>query len=180
MASLDVTKKASGGRGGKGGKGAASTRKPPLAKFWSDEDIDEKLKGYIEVPEESWELIKHAQHVRYFTKAADGKPGGYRPGGFIVKNPVSITIKGKDIKSMKLQNGFDQNAKGYSQWSVAYENTDKVYMKIDATLAIARRDSEMIVQALNDHVEETKKALKKLKEANKELKEEIKMMRKTK
>lgn len=119
------------------------------SKVWTLEEQEEKLKGYLEIPPEFWDLIKHNSHVRYFTKE-----DGFRPGGFVLQNPFDYTPKGgnNERRAMKFQNGFYPKAPGYAQWIAAYEDVTKFYMKSDASVSMMLQSLEIAIKGLNDNI----------------------------
>ena len=118
------------------------------ARTWTPEEQAEKLSGYLEVPPEYWDQIRYGTHIRYFTKAE-----GFRPGGFVMRNPFDMKPKGghADKRFMKLQNGFNDKARGYQQWIVAYEDVAKFYIKPDAAVLVMLQNLETVVRALNEN-----------------------------
>jgi len=120
-----------------------------LGHVWTVPEQAEKLHGYLEVPPEYWEQIRYGTHIRYFTKAE-----GFRPGGFVVKNPFDNKPKGGNVEKrfIKLQNGFNDKAKDYKQWVVAYEDVAKFYIKPDAAIMAILQTLENAVKGLNDNI----------------------------
>lgn len=98
------------------------------ARTWTDEEIAEKLVGYIKMPPKFWPQIKPGDHVRYYTKNDE-----FRSGGFVQKNPHTHRPQGQDEEKtcMILKNGFDQNA---AVWMIYYENTSTIFIKLSAAM----------------------------------------------
>jgi len=120
-----------------------------VARVWTAEEQTEKLGGYLEVPPEFWDQIRYGTHVRYVTKAE-----GFRPGGFVLKNPFDTKPKGgaDEKRFMKLQNGFSDKARDYQQWVVAYEDVAKFYIKPDAGVLVMVQMLETAVKGLNTNI----------------------------
>ena len=130
-----------------------------VARVWTAEEQAEKLNGYLEIPPEFWEQIRYGSHVRYFTKAE-----GFRPGGFVMKNPFDVAPKGTGVEKrfMKLQNGFNDKVRGYMSWVVAYSDATKFYIKPDAAVMVMMQSLEVAVKGLNDNIRKLAEHSKKL------------------
>ena len=133
--------------------------KPHAARVWTAEEQAEKLSGYLEVAPEYWDQIRYGTHVRYITKA-----GEFRPGGFVLKNPFDTKPRGaaEEKRFIKLQNGFNDKARGYSQWIAAYEDIAKIYMKPDAGVLMMMQSLETAVRGLNENIRKLAEHSKKL------------------
>lgn len=129
------------------------------ARVWTEEEQAERLGGYLEIPPEFWSQIRYGTHVRYFTKT-----DGYRPGGFVVKNPLDseAAAGGAEKRFMKLQNGFNDKARGYQQWVVSYADVEKMFMKPDASALVVMQSLEIAVKGLNDNIRKLADHSKKL------------------
>jgi hypothetical protein len=123
--------------------------RPHAARVWTAEEQADKLAGYLEVSPEHWEHLRYGTHVRYITK-----DGQFRSGGFVLRNPVDMRPKGAtaDKRYVKLQNGFNHKIKGYVAWAVAYDDTDKIYMKPDAGIMTMLTSLETAVEGLNGNI----------------------------
>jgi hypothetical protein len=133
--------------------------RPVAARVWTAEEQAEKLSGYLEVPPEYWDQIRYGTHVRYYTKAE-----GYRPGGFVLRNPYDARPRGvgDEKRFMRLQNGFNDKARGYAQWTVAYEDAARIYMKPDAASLVILQSLEVAVKGLNDNIRKLAEHSKRL------------------
>jgi hypothetical protein len=133
--------------------------KAARARAWTPEEQAEKLSGYLEVPPEYWDQVRYGTHVRYFSKTE-----GFRPGGFVIKNPFDTKPRGGDVEKrfIKLQNGFNDKARGYQQWVVAYEDTEKIYIKPDAAVLVMMQSLEGVVKGLNDNIRKVAEHSKRL------------------
>lgn len=131
----------------------------PGRRVWTLEEQSDRLSGYLEIPPAYWDQIRYGKHVRYFTKAE-----GYRPGGFVLKNPFDTKPKGgaEDKRFIKLQNGFFEKARGYAQWIVAYEDIEKIYVKPDAEVLVTLQSLEVAVKGLNDNIRKIAEFTKKI------------------
>jgi len=118
----------------------------PVARVWTEADQEAKIADYLEVPPEYWHQIKYGTHVRYFTKAE-----GFRPGGFVLRNPFDTKPNNSMVEKrfMKLRNGFNDKAKNYQQWIVAYEDVDSFYIKPDASSQVLMHSLKGVVQKFN-------------------------------
>jgi hypothetical protein len=128
-------------------------------RVWTAGEQAEKLSGYLEVPPEYWDQIRYGTHVRYYSKTE-----GFRPGGFVVRNPFDTKPKGAaaEKRFMKLQNGFNDKARGYQQWIVAYEDVAKFYIKPDAAVLVMMQSLEIAVKGLNENIRKLAEHSKKL------------------
>ena len=140
-------------------EGRAGPARAHVARVWTEEEKAEKLSGYLDVPAEFWDQIRYGSHVRYETRA-----DGFRPGGFVMKNPMDTKPKGGAVEKrfMKLQNGFNDKARGYQQWVVAYEDVVKFYIKPDAAVLVMMQSLESAVKGLNDNIRKLAEHAKKL------------------
>jgi hypothetical protein len=129
------------------------------ARVWTAEEQAEKLNGYLEVPPGYWEQIRYGTHMRYFSRTE-----GFRPGGFVVKNPFDTKPKGGAVEKrfVKLQNGFNDKARDYQQWVVAYEDIAKIYIKPDAGTLVVMHSLEIAVKGLNENIRKLAEHSKKL------------------
>lgn len=119
---------------------------PP--RVWSQEEQAAKLNGYLEVPHEFWDQIKYGTHIRYYSKTE-----GFRPGGFVVRNPVEVKKDdGSIVSSLKLQNGFNAKDKGYLSWFVVYDSVSKIFIKPDAAVSVALHSLQEVVKGLNENM----------------------------
>jgi hypothetical protein len=133
--------------------------RPRGARVWTAEEQAEKLNGYLEIPPEYWEHIRYGTHVRYILKT-----DGFRPGGFVLKNPFDHKPKGGAVEKrfVKLQNGFNDKARDYQQWLVAYEDVAKFYVKTDAGVMVMMQSLEVAVKGLNENIRKLAEHSKKL------------------
>jgi hypothetical protein len=125
---------------------------------WTEGEKVEKLRGYVEVPPEYWEQVRYGTHLRYYTKA-----DGFRPGGFVLKNPFDTAPgDGAPKRFLKLQNGFSDKVRGYAQWLVAYEDLARIFIKPDAGTLVALQLIELAVKGLNENIRKLAEYSKKL------------------
>lgn len=123
---------------------------------WTEEEIAEKLDGYLEVPKSNWEQIQHGTHMRYMTKEK-----GFRTGGFVQKNPFDTIPTGstEQKRFVKMQSGYGT---GSATWVVAYEDLDKVFIKPDASTMILLGMLTTAVAGLNENVTRLAERIKRL------------------
>jgi len=129
-----------------GRTGGAAAKTP--ARTWTEAEIAEKLHAYIEVPPEHWELVRAGSHVRYYTQE------GFRPGGFVAKNPADSAPQGAgpEKRYIRLQSGFNERAPGYFSWVVAYEDLTRLFIKPDAASLTVMTSLEAAVKGLNENI----------------------------
>ena len=123
----------------------------PPRRVWDDAEQAERLETYLEVPRDLWGALRAGEHVRYYTRA-----GEYRPGGFIMANPFQGTPGGGPVRTyMKLRNGFNARAPKYAEWVVDYDDTAQVYVKPTAAALIVQRQLHDAVAAINENLQRT-------------------------
>jgi len=147
------------------GRGGGPDRAHP-AKVWSESEIEDKLKGYLEIPPEYWDQIRYGTHLRYFTRG-----DGFRTGGFVNKNPFDFKPPdgGDEKRFIRLQNGFNDKARGFQQWLLAYEDAEKIFTKPDASVLVmvesldaTNHSLEVAIKGLNDNIRKVADHSKKL------------------
>ena len=81
-----------------------------------------------------------------------------------MKNPIDTKPKGGAVEKrfMKLQNGFNDKARGYQQLVVAYDDVVKFYIKPDAAVLVMMQSLESAVKGLNDNIRKLAEHAKKL------------------
>jgi hypothetical protein len=140
-----------------GRDGGPDAKKP--ARVWTAAEQAEKLHGYIEVDPAYWDMIRYGTHVRYYTKA-----GEFRTGGFVAKNPYDVKPRGEPAEKrfMRLQNNFNDKARGYASWLLAYEDAGRIFMKPDAGVLMMMKNLESAVKGLNENIRKLAEHAKKL------------------
>ena len=131
--------------------------RPHPASTWTAEEQASKLEGYLEIDSEFWASIRVGTHVRYVSKAE-----GFRPGGFVQRNPDDRLTDGVARRHLVLQNGFYEKARGYLKWSVAYEDVARVYIKPDAGTLMVMKTLEEAVRGLNENIRKLVEHVKKM------------------
>lgn len=131
-----------------GGAARSGPAKPPVARVWTEAEAADKLRAYIEVPPEHWELVRAGTHVRYYTQE------GFRPGGFVAKNPSDSAPQGAgpEKRYIRLQSGFNDKAPNHFSWVVAYEDLTRLFVKPDATTLTVMASLEVAVKGLNENI----------------------------
>ncbi len=105
--------------------------------YYTDSEIEEKLKGYREVKKDEYDSIKYGSHVRYVRT-----DGIFRCGGFVTVNP----IKSNDNKYyIRLRSDIRTRNKNTIHWLVPYDDIDKLYTKINPEYEIIRSELATIV-----------------------------------
>jgi hypothetical protein len=132
--------------------------RPHPARDWTEAEIIEKTAGYLEIPPEFWDQVRYGEHVRYFTKK-----DGFRPGGFVIKNPFDVRPKGatENKRFIRLQNGFNDKAREYAIWPVAYEDLDKLLVKPSAATSVVMLNQEIVTRKLNENIRKLMEHIKK-------------------
>jgi hypothetical protein len=146
-----------GGRGGRAPAAAAPAR------TWTEAEIAEKLRSYIEIPPEHWEMVRAGTHVRYYTRDE-----GFRPGGFVAKNPdggagdaaqngaaqngAAAAQNGAAPKSIRLQSGFSDRGANHFSWQVSYADITRLFAKPDAATLTVMNSLETGVRGLNENI----------------------------
>lgn len=127
---------------------AGQLRAQPV-RTWTEEEIAEKLSGYIEVPPAHYDMVRAGSHIRYYTRA-----DGFRPGGFVAKNPTDAAPQGANSEKryIRLQSGYNERAPGYFSWVVAYEDLTKLFIKPDAASLTVMASLESAVGQLNKNI----------------------------
>ena len=138
---------------------ADGPERPHPARVYTAEEEANKLTGYLEIDPEFWDQIRYGTHMRYYTKKE-----GYRPGGFVLKNPFDTKPRGgtTEKRFIKLQNGFSDKAKDYHQWIVAYEDIQKIYIKPDAGVLMTLKSLAATTTKLNGNIRSLADFSKKL------------------
>lgn len=138
---------------------------------WTPKEQNEKLIGYLEIPSHLWSTIKCGSHIRYVTRDNE-----FRTGGFVMKNPVSIkdengmkpSIETENM-GMRLQNFFNRKSPDYTTWLISYNDTLKIYLKVDASIQI-------IVQSLENTIENININMKKITDHIKNMDDKIRRL----
>jgi len=127
----------------------ATTPRAPRAPP-TEVDIQRQLVGYLEMSEDLWPEIKRGTHVRYFLKASDANPGGFRLGGFVMKNPHDKkTADGSVSRQMMLSHVLRPTPHQSQFWSVKYSSFEKLYVKADASDLSTLDTLESVVRDMN-------------------------------
>jgi hypothetical protein len=104
-----------------------SIKKKGLKKDYSQDQIRELLKGYIEVSKALWSDIPISSHIRYIKK-----DGAFVRGGFVTSH--WLNKEGKPF--IHLANSFKKRSPGYATWPMAHESVAKIFKKTDAKSGI--------------------------------------------
>lgn len=93
--------------------------------YRTEDEINDLLEGYVQVPATQYDQIKSGTHLRYFLK--DGR---FRSGGWVTINPHSSKPDeaGRTQKYILLRSSI--NMKGGFNWCVNYEQLSQVWVKI--------------------------------------------------
>jgi hypothetical protein len=149
------------GKGGKGNKGERDGTPSRVVRgtTYTEKEQQDRLQGYISVPQEYWHQIKYSTHVRYIENS-----GEFRVGGFVLKNPYDVKVEGgtQEKRFIKMQNGFNKTVQTYKEWIVAYEDIAYLYAKCDGVTLTLRKDLESTVKSLNANIKKLVEYCKKL------------------
>lgn len=133
-------------------------------KEWTKAEQVEKLKGYMLVPPEYWQFIRNGEHVRYYTKEA-----GFRPGGFVAINPVEEQSDDSPEVKKFIRFKSDLFSKGFN-WQVSYADIDQMYVKMSAVqlfqdeyFKAAMEKISKNFQILDEKIDNIAETLRKLK-----------------
>ena len=139
-------------------KPAGPVRQMPK-RLWTEEEQAEKLVNYSEIDSEFWEAIKYGTYIRYYLKT-----GEFKAGGLVSKNPFDFKPHDSNVEKrfIKLHNAFSDKAKDYIQWTVAYEDIAKIYIKPDASVLMVMKTLETAVRGLNENIRKLAEHSKKL------------------
>lgn len=127
------------------------------AKVLDEEDVKEKLKGYIEVDPEYYTLLPRNAHVRYFTNGGT-EPEFFRVGGFF-KGTIIDSERGEGMHITQSIKG------GPPEFRIYFAEVSKLYKKIspDARIELMALKNAVKVQLddLNTRVAALEAAAKK-------------------
>lgn len=142
----------------RGGSAQAGPARPRLAKTYTPEQQKEMLRDYIEVLPDHWRHVRYGTHVRYESEQ------GFRPGGFVLRNPFDHTNEAGEKKTfLKLHNtpgpAPQRRGPNYAEWIVAYEDLRRLYAKPDGVAMSLVRHSEARVQKALEVLDENVKTL---------------------
>lgn len=141
----------------------------------SENEVEEKLDGYLKIPKELWHLIRRDMHIRYFSfpskdKANDKdtksktKKSEFRQGGFVVSNPT--TTKDADPKkaiSFQTQpTSIQKRGPAYRFFCIPYDTIDKIYVKITLEMALMLGNNQIIVEMINENADKANEVNQKL------------------
>ena len=116
------------------------------SKHYTDAEKSRLLKDYVLIDPEFIHLIKFNTHVRYTTYT-----DGFKPGGFVAKNPVKVNNDEGELLLIKLKNGFVPSAKGYLEWMVPYNNIKEIYTKQDASILTLQKNIHEALKYIMQH-----------------------------
>jgi hypothetical protein len=138
------------------------------SRTYTEEEKAALLEGYVSIPSKFWPHIRLGTHMRYETK-----DGLFRVGGYVVKNPASITpaATGVPTRVFRLQNNYGQKYGGAGNivWPVTYDNTAAVYVQPDATALVVQELLKEAVSGLNVNIKKLADYSKKLERRLEEL-----------
>lgn len=132
-------------------------------KEFSNDEILNRLNGYITVKPEYWHLIKNGTHVRYIDDTGKFKIGGFmHKNKFVKKDPTGLSLNGLILKST-----FNTKDANYKTWPVMYKSIKFLYAKGNGV-------EYTLYTAINGILESTNKAFAEISLKNKTMYSEIK------
>jgi hypothetical protein len=134
----------------------------------SENEVEEKLDGYIKIPKESWHLLRRDMHIRYFAiiKDAKGKvkKSEFRQGGFIVANPTT-TKDAEPKRAISFQTqptSIQKKGSSYRFFCIPYDTIDKIYTKITLEMSLMLGNNQIIVRMINENADKANEVNQKL------------------
>jgi hypothetical protein len=166
-------------------KNISSPRRKSPSSVWSEEDINSKLQGYLEISDDLWTNVKYGSHIRYINKNNE-----FKTGGFVLKNPIELNKQsdsgkdaskdagkdaskdagkdaGKDTSieskpAFLLQSNFDKSSSNYLTWFVQYSDIKKLYLKVDASVRLLVSSLELTIDGVNNNMKKISQYIKKI------------------
>lgn len=157
--------------------GGASAKSPAVPKksatpyvktLLTDNEITEKLDGYLKISPKLWEKLPMKCHIRYFKNEPGTRANKFKSGGF-----VKTLIKDDNGKVtaivLETQIGGNSKIKGYSSFSISVDSIEELWKKYpyDAFIEI-----HMMANSFAQKKEENRilsQRIKLLEEDNKEI-----------
>uniref|UniRef100_A0A6C0LM76 Uncharacterized protein n=1 Tax=viral metagenome TaxID=1070528 RepID=A0A6C0LM76_9ZZZZ len=145
-------------------------------KVYSNEEIREILKDYIEVEKSKFSTLKAGQTRVCYIRADDNS---FCRGGFISVNPIEKN-DGSEVY-FQLRGNIRKNAKGNVVWLLPYSGVARLWVYIDAQFAFAKQEIKKSEKKQRDElsriVDKVSEHLRKMKSDIKELKREIRHLK---
>lgn len=171
-------------------KRSKSPKRIKLSKVWTEEEKNEKIKGFLEIPVEYWSNIKYGTYINYINSKNEFKIGGFvLKSLFIYKNDlklmipeVKLSINEEDSdkrKGIQLQSSpYRNKSSTFFIWVVPYDDIKTIYVKTDASIKVLLSSMEMNIENNNINVNKLLNYIKFLDEKIKLLEEKVKMIEK--
>lgn len=142
---------------------------------WSEEEILNKLQGYLEINNDLWGCIKYGSHIRYINKNNE-----FKGGGFVLKNPINLNKQNndEDKKAFLLQSSFNKSDNNYLTWFIQYSDIKKLYLKVDASIRLIVHSLELTIDSVNNNMKKISQYIKKIDTKYVELEDRIQKLEK--
>lgn len=138
----------------KSNKGLEKVKITYPKKIYTEEEIKEKLEGYIKVPRSQYQNLRHNNHIRYFKI-----DGSFNGGGFV--NMPFVEGKKEDKGYMQLKSNLFNSKKGLV-WMVDYDNVKELYVQTSPDLKFFKKELEKRDQDVKEGFEKIAMHLKKI------------------
>jgi hypothetical protein len=139
-------------------------------KHYSDAEIQELLKGYLEIPSDKFDILQRQDHIRYI-----GKDGKFRRGGFI--KAIYKNKKGEKEILLETRIGGKLGDKDYFLFSANFNDIKLIYKKIKDRLpnelTIAKINTDKKIQTVNSDIDSLKQHILKLEQSISKLEQRI-------
>ncbi len=137
---------------------------PPMrgaSKYYTDEEIQEKLKGYTRLSREEFENVRPGTHIRYVRN-----DGNFRAGGFVTCNPLKTKETEGSRTYMLMRNDIRPRCKGLIQWVIYYDEIQDIYSKAIPCGCGGSEETERRMKEMREHID-------RLEESNRDMREKI-------
>ena len=131
-------------------------------RYYTEEEIQEKLMNYIEVPKNMYDTIRPGSHVRYIKI-----DGVFRCGGFVTMNPIKSTKNENSTEYyMRLRSDIRIKSSSQVQWLVNYSNIDKLFVKVSVEHEMFKAEIhsriDYVISMMNKNFEKVKRKIKEI------------------
>jgi len=129
---------------------------------YTPERQEELLKNYLKVPRDLYDTIHGRSHLRFYMT-----DGSFNIGGFVARNDHDIS---NPRFLMRNTFNYDKRDKSIRSWSVAYDDIDKLYIRMPTELQLFHINMTFVLKKINENFQklgEKVEALAKLVAQNK-------------
>ena len=138
-------------------------------RIYSDDEIEEILKGYIELKRPSWSLVRTNTKICYYLKQEDGSEL-FRFGGYV---NASFSDKEETNHYINLRGNIRKNLKSNIRWTINLDKVSRLYMQMSPEYQFVTTSLEGSTRKLRL---ETSDAVNKLVDIIRNLKKRIKSL----